>query len=189
MRRTLLATLALALAASCNDALTTSAFSDLPARFSYQPVSSMSQLYTSCNSPGEWCTITLSNNKYLFTNLTGTGEALRTALSGYTGFYMGLSGFIVGLPNIPEMGYDTSIVTCYELACSNCYHERYVAKPLTLLAGGYAHCSACDLTYNLNNLGIVSDTGGNTFSYASPRPLYRYRVYYGNDILTINNNS
>ncbi|MCD8302424.1 MAG: hypothetical protein LUC44_05325 [Prevotellaceae bacterium] len=172
---------------ACSDALTTNKYSSLPAKFSYTPVSSISQLYTSCNSQGEWCTIKLSNGKFYFTNLTGTGEATQTALNGYTGFYMGLCGFIVGLPNIPELGNDYSVVTCYDLACSNCYAERSVTKQLTLMSGGYAHCSACDLTYNLNNLGVVSDEGKNNFGFTKFRSLYRYRVYYGNDTLSINN--
>lgn len=177
----------LLLCIGCSDGLTTSTFSSLPAKFSYTPVTSMPVLYTCCNSQGEWCTITLKSGKFLFTSLTSTDEALQTALYGYTGFYMGLCGFILGLPNMPELGYDYPIVTCYDLACSNCYVNRSVTKALTLQTGGYAHCSACDLTYNLNNQGIVSSEGKNTYSFETFRPLYRYRVYYGNDVLTINN--
>ncbi len=171
--------------AGCDDA--DSLYSSLPAKFSYSPVVSMSQLYTSLNSQGEWCTIILNNNYFEFTNLTGTGKALRTAVSGYTGFYMGLCGFIVGLPNMPELGSSSPVVTCYDLACATCYHNRYVTKKLTLQSGGYAHCSSCDLTYNLNNSGVVSDLGNNTFDYTETRSLYRYHVYYGNDVLSISN--
>ncbi len=162
-------------------------YASLPAKFSYSPVVSMPVLYAACNSPGEWCTITLRNEKFYFTNLTTTDTANQTSMSNYTGFYMGLCGFIVGLPNMPELGYDYSAVTCYDLACSNCYADHYVTKPLTLQSGGYAHCSSCDLTYNLNNQGIVSDEGNNTYGYTKFKSLYRYRVYYGNDVLSINN--
>ncbi len=172
---------------SCSDALKTNTFCSLPARFSFSPVSSMSPLYTSCNSQGEWCTIVLQNDKFIFSNLNSTSEAPITAVQNYSGFYMGLSGFIVGLPNMPELGYDYPVVTCYDRACSNCYINRSVTKPLTLQTGGYGHCSSCDLTYNLNNQGIVSDVGNNTFGFTEFRQLYRYRAYYSGDSFVINN--
>ncbi len=185
MKHILLTLSLLALSAtSCKE---DSMYSSLPARFSYSPVVSMPVLYAACNSLGEWCTITLKNDKFLFSNLSDTNEAPRTSVSNYTGFYMGLCGFIVGLPNMPEMGNDYSVVTCYDLACSNCYADHYVTKPLTLLAGGFAHCSSCDLTYNLNSQGIVSDIGNNTYGYTKFKSLYRYQVGYYNDKLTINN--
>lgn len=169
---------------SCSDGLVDNKYSNLPARFSFWPVNSISQLYTSCESMGEWCTITLSSNgsKFLFTKADGSqGEANREALDGYTGFYMGLGGFLVGLPNIPEMGETYSVVTCYDLACRNCYEETdFLVRKLTLQENGKAYCSRCQRTYNLNNLGQVSqgETG---------KALYRYRVYYGNNTLSINN--
>ncbi len=185
MKHILLTLSLLALSAtSCKE---DSMYSSLPARFSYSPVVSMPVLYAACNSLGEWCTITLKNDKFIFSNLSDTNEAPRTSVSNYTGFYMGLCGFIVGLPNMPEMGNDYSVVTCYDLACSNCYADHYVTKPLTLLAGGFAHCSSCDLTYNLNSQGIVSDIGNNTYGYTKFKSLYRYQVGYYNDKLTINN--
>ena len=173
--------LCLCLLASCGDELSSNKFCSLPARFTFSPVNSISQLYSSCESMGEWCSIELTGNQFLFTKANGSqGKANRTALEGYTGFYMGLSGFIVGLPNIPELGETASIVTCYDLACRNCYDTAIVARPLTLRVGGYAYCSRCHRTYDLNNIGMVSDV-------ESGNPLYRYRVYYGNNTLNINN--
>lgn len=166
---------------SCNDEMVSNKYCSLPARFTFTPVNSISQLYTSCESMGEWCTIHATGNKFLFTKANGSqGEANRTAVDGYTGFYMGLAGFIVGLPNIPELGETRSVVSCYDLACRNCYDEAYVARSLTLQEGGLAYCSRCHRTYDLNNTGQVSqgDAG---------KALYRYRVYYGNNTLAINN--
>lgn len=169
---------------SCSDGLVNNKYCKLPARFDFRPVNSISQLYTSCESMGEWCTITLneSGNKYLFAKPSGTpGEANRTAIDGYTAFYMGLCGFIVGLPNNPEMGESVPVVTCYDLACRNCYEDTdYLTRKLTLKQGGYAYCSRCQRTYDLNNIGQVSQG-------ATGKPLYRYRVYYGNNTLSINN--
>ncbi len=181
--RTLLTLTLTAMLTACGD----DKFSDLHAKFSYSPVVSMPVLYAACNSQGEWCTITATGDKFCFSNLTSTDTANKTSMNNYTGFYMGLSGFIVGLPNMPELGSDYPVVTCYDRACSNCYADHYTTKPLTLLSGGYAHCSACDITYDLNNQGIVSDEGNNTYGYTAFKSLYCYHVYYGNDTLSINN--
>ena len=170
--------------ASCIDDMVSNKYCNLPARFNFSPVNSISQLYTSCNSQGEWCTITLSKEKFYFTKANGSqGEVNRTAQDGYTGFYMGLSGFIVGLPNIPEVGETYPVVTCYDLACRNCYEDEsggYTRKKMVLREMGYAYCSHCRRTYNLNNTGQVSDGDAG-------KPLYRYRVYYGVNTLSINN--
>ena len=174
--------LAALLLVACSDDMVSNKYCNLPARFSFSPVQSISQLYTSCESMGEWCTITLTlDDKLQFAKPTGTpGEWPRTKMEGYTGFYMGLSGFIVGLPNIPEVGEMFSVVTCYDLACRNCYEDYTVSRRMSLLEGGYARCSRCQRTYDLNNTGQVSQgTPGN--------PLFRYRVYYGNSTLSINN--
>lgn len=133
---------------------------------------------------GEWCTISIdqTGRVILFSKPDGKepGRANITALDGYKGFYMGLTGFIVGLPNIPEVGDIQPVVTCYDLACRNCYETRSTIPRLVLQEGGYAHCSKCQRTYSLNNMGqVVQGDGG--------QPLYRYRVYYGNNTLSIIN--
>ena len=166
---------------SCNDdGLVSNKYCDLPARFSYNPVSAISQLYSACNSMGQWCTITAVNTQFIFANPEGSTSVNKTAVSSYTGAYMGLSGFLVGLPNIPELGSDYAVVTCYELACRNCYEHDHVTKKLTLEMGGTVSCSKCGRSYNLNNQGLVSK--------GEPgKSLFRYRVNYGNNTLVINN--
>ena len=172
--------LSLILFVACGDELTSSKYCNLPARFTFTPVNSISQLYSSCESMGEWCSIEVSGNQFLFTKPDGSqGKANRTALEGYTGFYMGLSGFIVGLPNIPELGETMSVVTCYDLACRNCYDDFIVARHLTLQQG-YAFCSRCQRTYDLNNTGQVAHG-------EAGKPLFRYRVYYAANTISINN--
>lgn len=169
------------LGVSCsNDALISNKYSSLPAKFSFSPVSAYSQLYTACNSMGEWSTIRAEGAQFVFSNPTGSTSVNRTQVQNYSGFYMGLSGFLVGLPNIPEMGSERPVVTCYDLACSNCYHTNSVAKRLTLHTGGTATCSTCRRTYDLNNLGQVSQGEGGI-------NLFRYRVFYGNNTLSIQN--
>lgn len=133
---------------------------------------------------GEWCKITLSTSgdKFLFSKPTGTpGEANREAMSGYTGFYMGLAGFIVGLPYEAELGETIVKVMCFDLACRNCYEETdFLVRDLTLQENGKAYCSRCQRTYDLNNTGQV-------YSGTAGKPLYRYRVYYNNNTLSIHN--
>ncbi len=177
MRKSLLFSLSL-LFVACSGELVGNKYCDLPARFVFTPVNSISQLRTSCESMGEWCSIEADGNRFLFTKPDGSqGIANRLQITGYTGFYMGLTGFIVGLPTIPEMDALQPVVTCYDLACRNCYDDFYVARRLELREGGFAYCSRCQRTYNLNNTG-QSDNG---------KPLFRYRVYYGNNTLSISN--
>lgn len=170
------------LLAACGNEMTGNKYCSLYARFSFAPVSSISQLFSSCNSPGEWCAVVVTErNQLRFTKSSGdSGLANITADTKYFGLYPGLSGLIVGLPNIPEVGEMASVVTCYDLACRNCYEERSSAPRLTLQENGYACCSKCGRTYSLNNAGQVE--GG-----TPGKPLYRYRVYYGNNTLTVSN--
>lgn len=180
----LLIATALMLFTGCDkdDAVVQQKYCNLPAKFSFNPVNSISQLYSSCESQGEWCTITLeADNRFHFCKPHGEpGLANIMAQAGYTGFYMGLCGFIVGLPYMPEMGASVPVVTCYDLACPNCYASDYVARRMILQEGGTSFCKRCSRTYDLNNTGLIA-TG------ATGRSLYRYRVYYGSNTLSIDN--
>jgi len=169
------------LATSCGDNVVSDKYCSLPAHFLFTPVNSISQLYTSCNSMGEWCTIKAQNNQVLVAKPTGAPGIINiTADVMYHGMYLGLSGLIVGLPDTPELGADHPVVTCFDLACRNCYEERNTTPRLALQEGGYAYCSRCGRTYNLNNTGQVS-------SGDAGKPLYRYRVYYGNNTISVDN--
>lgn len=179
----ILSTLCLALTMclpACDSA--DSIFSRLPAYFVMENVLQAPVLYTSLQSMGEFCTIRATGNKYEFASPTQKTPSYvnATQLSSMSGFYMGLSGFVVGLPHIPEMGQDYSRVVCYDLACPNCYHNYNVTKRMTLREGGYIHCASCDRTYNLNDLGLITEG-------EAGKPLFRYRVSYSGHTLVINN--
>ena len=153
-------------------------FSNLPARFKMENIYQAQVLYTACNSMGQFCTITTSGKEFIFKSLTRTDPVPITGNYVHEGFYLGLSGLIVGLPEIPEMGRDVSQVVCFDLACSNCYHDYSITKPLELQENGMAHCKSCQRTYNLNNVGRT-DNG---------KPLIRYRVsLVGNTLIVANN--
>lgn len=159
-----------------------SIFCRLPAYFIMDNVLQAPVLYTSLQSMGEFCTIRAIGNKYEFASPTQRTPSYvnATQLSNMSGFYMGLNGFVVGLPHIPEMGYDHSRVVCYDLACPNCYHNNNVAKRMVLQEGGYTHCATCSRTYNLNDMGLV-------MKGEAGKPLFRYRVSYAAHTLVINN--
>ncbi|MBP5381085.1 MAG: DUF559 domain-containing protein [Bacteroidaceae bacterium] len=173
---------------SCDNDLVSNKYCNLPARFTFSPVTSISQLNTSCKSMGQWCTITTFTKEIdgytwvyaSFANPQGSTPWPLSKLDNYKGYDMGLSGFIVGLPNIPEMGESEPVVTCYDLACRNCYDNFSTTKRMTLMESGYAQCPSCNRTYNLNNTGQVS-------SGDAGKPLFRYRVYFNGNTLSINN--
>lgn len=176
--RTLSLFLLLALT-SCGE--TEHTFCSLPANFAVTTVYAVPPLYTSLNSMGEFCTIRGVSNGYLFSHPSIASYTLpKTALNNYSAFYLGLSGFIVGLPNIPEIGYDQSRVICFDLACSNCYDEFNITKRLELQESGKAFCPSCKRTYNLNAQGEVCDG-------EAGKKLFRYRISYVSDTMLISN--
>ncbi|MCM1108383.1 MAG: hypothetical protein NC388_04915 [Clostridium sp.] len=155
-------------------------YTNRPAYFVYQYVQSVPQLYTALNNPGEFSTIQLDRQQYVIKNLVSEIRINQTALTSYSAFRMGLAGFIVGLPNIPEPGSETTRVVCYDLACSNCYDQLLISASLQLKESGRAYCRRCGRTYDLNNGGLVSEGEGGT-------SLYRYRINFDGQTVVINN--
>ncbi len=167
--------------ASCKGDDTYTKYSNLRARLTVENVTQAPVLFTACESMGEYCTIRTDGQRFLFTDAAGHTSAINiTALSAYNSYYLGLSGFIVGKLTIPEIGEDFVRVVCFDLACSNCYQNYNITKPLVLQTGGYAKCNSCQRTYNLNDIGTISDG-------PAGRNLYRYRVSYVGNALIINN--
>ena len=182
MRKTLqkimLALLPIAAFTTCQKADYT--YCTLPAKFVMENAYQAPALYIACNSMGEFCTITSDGKQFIFKGSKETSRINKTALMDYAGFYLGLSGLIVGLPNIPEIGKTESQVICFDLACSNCYEDYNITKPLTLHEDGTATCASCKRTYDLNSTGFIS-------SGEAGRALYRYRVSYVNNTLVVSN--
>ncbi len=181
MMKRLLGRLCLVLClASCSG--TDGIFSSLPAYFVMDNVLQAPVLYTSLQSMGEFCTVRATGGKYEFASPTQKTPSYVniTQLGSLSGFYMGLSGFVVGLPHIPEMGHDQSRVVCYDLACPNCYRDYNVTKRMTLQEGGFTHCTSCSRTYTLNDMGLVAKG-------EAGHSLIRYRVSYAGHTLVINN--
>ena len=168
--------------AGCKEGVVSNKFCNLPARLNIENVQQAPVLFIACESMGEYCTITSDGQRFLFTNAANKTDRINILADiEYNGYYLGLSGFIVGKLTIPEMGTDVPGLVCYDRACSNCYQESRFTKPLVLQTGGYAYCKNCQRTYDLNNIGNVTAAG------PVGRPLYRYRVNYIGNVLIINN--
>ena len=166
---------------ACSDGEVNTKFCNLPARLTVENVLQAPVLFTACENPGEYCTVTSDGEHFIFTNAANKTSSINiTAIAGYNGYYLGLSGLIVGKLTIPEMGEDNVRVVCYDRACSNCYQTYNITKPLSLQTGGYVKCNSCQRTYNLNDIGNISDG-------PAGRNLYRYRVNYIGNVLVINN--
>ncbi len=158
-----------------------STYSDYPAYFVCQYVNTVPPLNAALNGLGVFATIRYDRSRFLFTDESGNTTAVNaTAISANASIQMGIAGFIVGLPSIPELGSVTSVPICYDLACPNCFETYSISRSLQLETGGSATCASCDRTYDLNNQGIVSsgDAGSS---------LYRYRITYTGNTMIINN--
>lgn len=156
-------------------------YAGFPAYFIYKYVNTVPPLNTALNSMGVFTTIRANRGQYLFTAEDGKTTAVNaTALENYQSFKMGIAGFIVGLPNIPELGSEAPQPVCYDLACPNCYNDLHIERSLQLKEGGYASCSSCQRIYNLNDQGLIaSGTEGSS--------LLRYRMSYSGNTIVINN--
>lgn len=167
--------LMLLLLASCSEGEVSNKYSNLRARLTIDNVlQAPKALLPACESMGEYCTVTSDGERFLFTSATNKTDTINIlASNSYNGYYLGLSGFIVGKLTIPEVGEDFVRVVCYDRACSNCYQNEHFTKPVVWKKGAndYVECKSCGRTYNLNDVGNISDGPGG-------RPLYRYRVNY-----------
>ncbi len=157
-----------------------SLYCHIPASLVVDNVYQAPALYTACNSLGEFCKVTMDGQKIYFQGSKETSSINRVALGNYTATILGLGGLIIGLPDLPEIGKDVSQVVCFDLNCPNCYEQYEGITKRMELSGSTARCKGCGRTYDLNNLGIVSqgDKG---------RPLYRYRVSYVGTALVVSN--
>lgn len=156
-------------------------YSGYLARFTYKYVNTVPPLYSALNSLGVFATIQADRGTYVFKDESGNKTTVNiTAEDQNQHYYLGIAGFMVGLPNIPELGATTSTPVCYDLACPNCYENLHIQKTLTLEVGGFASCQSCGRVYNLNNQGLVSEGDGGI-------SLYRYRMSYSGNTLMINN--
>lgn len=166
---------------SCEEADNT--YCNLRAKFQLENTYQATALHIACNNMGEFCTITTNGKQFIFQGSSREPSVVNIdAIVGYRGFLLGelSTGLIVGLPNIPEIGKTESQVVCFDLACSNCWEDYNITKPLTV-KNGFATCEkGCKRTYDLNNTGFISNG-------EAGRALFRYRVNYVGNTLVVSN--
>ena len=141
-------------------------FAGLPARFTWTNVLEVPELRIACEAQGEYCMIYRSSSVesgtpyFVFQNIKTTTERPCSAIQGYSGFHLGVSGLIVGQPLIPFI--ERSII-CYDAVCRYCY-DNSIYKRLTFKSNSEAKCPTCGRVYDLNNWGRT-DTGERLLMY------------------------
>lgn len=154
-------------------------YSNFRAFFRFTPVTSAQPLYKSLNNPGLFCMVEFTTSHTIFKGNDGSSYAApRTALDQY-GRPVYISGFIIGTPSLPDLNSNFYNVA-YDLVCPNCYDESYIQRKTQFEGYDKMKCTTCHRSYNLNNNGVV-DGGENG------RPLFRYRLSYGSDVVVIQN--
>lgn len=171
---------------SCSeDAVQTTRYSSFRAHFMCDIVSGVPTAFRACNSIGEWCSVevdTYSGLRYKFLGQnSSTPDYMNSAGGQYERGHVWVCGLFLGIPTLPEMGYESSILTCYDRVCPNCYYKSSIQKPLEFCTeAGIVECEHCSLRYNLNELGNCTN--------GKSQPLERYRVSYnGNNTLFVSN--
>ncbi len=142
--------------------------------FTFSPTTSVPMLHSALNNMGEYVTVRVSGGRFLFHSLGGDTTWPMTEIDRRT-IRMGLSGFIIGLPTMPELGQTFSRPVCYELSCPNCYDEHHITRDLTLMHDGRDSCGLCHRIYDPNNQGIIS-------SGADGKKLDRYHITYSGSV-------
>jgi len=122
---------------------------------------------------GQWATIRQSGSKIIMSSASSTNSYNIDALS--ESFQYGLGGIIVGTDIYGNY-------RAYDLACPNC---DQASRRLSISDDGTCQCARCEVTYDLNNDGVIVDKGNGT--HAKPRGLWRYPVKYGNFYVQIIN--
>ncbi len=166
---TLLATV-LMLQASCSDDVD-NLYTNMRAFFRFNAVLTTQPLNSALNNPGQFCKITFPAGKYVFENASGNrAEYSPTAVAGY-GKPECIAGFIVGMPDVPDLSTGQMSPVAYDLVCRNCYEAHSIQRALGFASQTTMKCPRCNRIYDLSNSGRVSSGNGGS-------ALYRYRITY-----------
>lgn len=164
--------LLLAALAACTDDVENE-FTSMRAFFRFTQVATAAPLFTALNNPGQFCTVTYSNDTYyIFSDAAGNSYAYTlTELDKRTKPEF-VSGLVVGMPAVPDLSGNFPVV-CYDLVCPNCYAEDVITRRLSFSGATEMACGRCHRCYDLNNGGIVTEGD-------KGRKLFRYRATYSN---------
>lgn len=159
----------LTIVTSCSDDNTTSTFSKREYVFCRFSVLQYAELFNVMGNYGQFATI----RKQVVNGATQVTMTCSVSSNSYNidaqsrGFGYGLGGLIVGTNNFGES-------MCFDLACPICDRAE---RRLSLTDNGYAKCSKCGVTYDLNNYGVIYEKPEGA-ELSNPRGLYRYRIEY-----------
>lgn len=135
----------------------------------FSPVTGVAPLNSAVNSQGEFCTIRMGTNQFIFCGTNGKEVPfpITAEIKAY-GQPECIVGFVVGKSSIPDMNLQYPLVA-YDLACPNCYEQSLITRALILEADEKLTCSRCHRSYNLKDDGNIcqGDAG---------EPLKRYRT-------------
>ncbi len=160
---------------SCDDTTTTYSNREL-VRINYA-VSSYTELFNVMGNYGQFASIREMGNGKVRMTLGSTGKYTDyTPSKTQQYFYFGLGGVIVGTNYNGEN-------LAYDLSCPYCDAAAY---RLSLSDNGYAKCSHCGISYDMNNYGVILSTDS-TRQYGSLRGLYRYKITYDGTNMSVYN--
>ncbi len=135
----------------------------------FSPVTGVVPLNNAVNGLGEFCTIRIGTNQFIFRSAGGQEVTypITAEIKAY-GQPECVVGFVVGKSTIPDMKLQYPLLA-YDLVCPNCYEQSLITKALTLETDEKLTCSRCHRSYNLKDDGNIcqGDAG---------KPLYRYRT-------------
>lgn len=141
-------------------------------------VTQASYLQRACESQGVFCLVYKDVSKFYFQGPRADqlNELPITDRDKYNGMIMGLAGFFIGRPSLPDT---SNPMVCYDAACPNCYQDRVITKRLQFIDTYMVECPTCHRTYNLDDRGYVYKTPENEDQDpAHNRRLIRYQVHY-----------
>ena len=156
-------------------------YDNYPVRFVVQNTNTNEVLNAALSGMGEFCTAVNQGSAVAYTNLKTTISVPLSARDLSYGYYSyGRSnGFIIGHTSMISSRFPDQVV-CYDIVCPNCYNDLSISRSLHLLSGARAQCGKCQRTYDLNELGMVTQG-------EAGRSLYRYSARYSPFQLVIGN--
>lgn len=177
IKRIALTALSLLLLTGCMESIQNE-YSTNRAFFRFSPVTAVTPLYRALGNPGMYCRINFSGRTANFVSSAGESQSYALTSEYINRNIEFISGFIVGMPSIPDVTGNTYLVA-YDLVCPTCYDKNAIQRSLDFGANETVVCSRCNRAYSLIHGGIISGSEGSI--------LKRYRITYSSNILVIQN--
>lgn len=125
------------------------------------------------DTPGRFIMLRRGAGNLTVTDPEGKSTEVELTQQQNMTFCLGLAGLILGKPTFNN---EKQEVWAFDLACPECDMESH---RLSVSIDGFATCSHCGNSWNLNNGGFPTSSG--------PRTLYRYPTSAFGTTLTVSN--